>query len=108
MSDEDFQTYQKKLFFIVALVSVLGGNTGSLLNAFNSDIRYDAWTATEDREAMDSYFRAHDARCTRSERYIDTIREGVHKALSNDAVTKQEIKQLNMRLDYHIGNDKHK
>ena len=45
MSDEDFASWQKKLYAWI-VVAVVGGNMGTLLNAFNPGIRSDPFTGT--------------------------------------------------------------
>ena len=49
MSDDEFSSWQKKLFAGI-FVAILGGNAGFLLNKANPDMRNDPFTGREGRE----------------------------------------------------------
>jgi hypothetical protein len=48
MSDEEFNSWQKKLVAAI-IIALVGGNAGFLLNKTTSDARYDPFTGSEGR-----------------------------------------------------------
>ena len=105
MSDDDFQAWQKKAFIIVALVSVVGGNAGSVLNSVKPGMRADAWTATQDAAAMENLEDTVIRRFIRNEAYIDGIRDSAAAALTNDSVCQARMTQIQDQLEFHRNND---
>lgn len=104
MSDDEFEQWQKKAFktlVTVAIISVLGGNAGSVLNYTRPEVRHDAWTASQDKHAMDVMKAEIIGRFIRNEGYIDTIRDDAHKALDNDSRCDERAKQIRRELEYH-------
>ena len=49
MSDDEFNSWQKKLIAAI-IIALVGGNAGFLLNKTSSDGRYDPFTGAEGKE----------------------------------------------------------
>ena len=80
MDDNEIDKWQKKLLIAVFL-AVLGGNAGSFLNAFRTDIRADPFTGTQGQElehridALESQIAVIQFRLDKKYKDIESIRE---------------------------------
>ena len=111
MSDEDFSDWQKKLF-VVAIISILGGNAGSIINYTSPSVRYEAWTSSMDADRMEHERQVFNERFHRLEKVLDDVALDSRLALKNDAVCQNSMdrcqtnmQQLKEQLDYHIRHD---
>ena len=111
MSDEDFSGWQKKLF-VVAIISILGGNAGSLINYTSPSVRYEAWTSSMDADRMEHERQVFNERFSRIEKLLDDIDLNATLALKNDAVCQNsmsrcqnKMQQMEEQLMYHIRHD---
>lgn len=76
------------------IVAIVGGNFGTLLNKTTSDMRYDAWTGTQDSREMEKLRDEVVERFRRNETFIEDARDDAHVSLKNDAICQRNVEDL--------------
>ena len=86
MSDDEFSSWQKKLFAAI-IIAILGGNAGFLLNKTTPQARNDPFTGTEGREMEHRLDR------------VDAIQQTMSFRM---AQREEQAKECRQQLDSHL------